>query len=238
MLIPDNRVIYVGKGHGERLHFHHKILARPTTKMWSRPLYRRLREVLTDGKSLQSRKVFETENELEALLHEQTLISHYGFENLVNVASHAFVGRTLKPEVGDIISSRLKEYFRSQGGFPQETRKKISLANTGRVPTQEHKENISRSKKGKPLAEGHRKSLKGLRRVFTPLWETGRQQAAKTLKAAWDSGTMTGSRGKCITFRDPEERARRISRAMKGKTISASTRAKIAKTLKSKHKSR
>jgi hypothetical protein len=71
-------------------------------------LYRKLSEVLQSGKAFISRIVFETDDETEALIFEHDRIEQLGFENLFNVASHAFLGRVLKPEVRQRVSQAIK----------------------------------------------------------------------------------------------------------------------------------
>jgi len=99
VIMPDDRVCYVGKGQGNRRYDHLRRASRPEFKCGQKRLYRKMREVLALGKTIVSRVVFETDDELIALQTEADRIRSYGFENLFNVASHAFLGRTLKPEV-------------------------------------------------------------------------------------------------------------------------------------------
>lgn len=107
--VPDNRVVYVGKGHGNRLNEHLKIAMNPRAPYYGRRLYQQLRGVLAQGKRIESRIVFESENELEALVEERRRIELYGFDNLFNVASHAFQGRRLKRYVKEKISQIIKD---------------------------------------------------------------------------------------------------------------------------------
>ena len=140
-VLPEEQVFYVGKGSGQRMFWHRKVLSRPSTKEYQRRVYARMRAFLA-GRSFEEEKVFETENEIKALLHERTLIEHYGFENLVNTQTHAFTGRRLKPEVGQVISKKLKAYVQRcrakyGTGHPPEVAAKISAANKGRKATPE-----------------------------------------------------------------------------------------------------
>ena len=134
--LPDCQVFYVGKGSKARLFWHRQVLSRPRNKEYQRGVYKRMRAVLA-GRNFIEEKVFETESEIEALLHEQALIRQYGFENLVNTQSHAFTGRRLKPEVGRLIAVRLRDYVKRcrikyGTGHPPEVAAKISAANMGR----------------------------------------------------------------------------------------------------------
>lgn len=103
--MPDNKVCYVGKGQGNRLNDHLRRALRPETKCGQKRLYRKIRAALASGKTVSGRVVYRTDDELDSLVKESELIRHYGFDNLFNVASHAFLGRTLKPEVRADISA-------------------------------------------------------------------------------------------------------------------------------------
>jgi hypothetical protein len=99
VIMPDCKVCYVGKGQGTRMDDHLRRARRPDTKCGQKRLYRKLREVLGSGKSIVGRKVHETDSETDAFKTERETIQRYGFDNLFNVASHAFLGRSLKAEV-------------------------------------------------------------------------------------------------------------------------------------------
>lgn len=133
------RVFYVGKGSGQRMFWHRRVLLHPLIKEYQRGVYRRMREFLA-GASFVEEKVYETDDETQALLHEQTLIREYGFENLVNTQSHAFTGRKLKPEVGRLIADRLRGRK-----MPSEVRAKISVANKGKQVSSETRLKLSAS---------------------------------------------------------------------------------------------
>ena len=96
-MLPEGRVFYVGKGSKNRMFWHRKVLAHSDTKEWRRGVYERMR-VRLNGHSFIEEKVFETEDEVAALLHERSLIDYYGFDNLVNTQTHAFTGRRLKDD--------------------------------------------------------------------------------------------------------------------------------------------
>jgi len=145
--MPDNRVLYVGKGHGSRMSFHQKVIDHPQNKLNQRPMYQGLRAELTPGKSFIARKVFESADEIVCLLEEQRRIHEYGFDNLLNVASHAFTGRRMKPAVGRLIASKLKAYVqrcRDQygSGHPPEVAAKIAASNRGKQLSSEHIQKI------------------------------------------------------------------------------------------------
>lgn len=132
-VIETGQVFYVGKGSGDRMLYHRYVLSRPLTAGYQRPVYQRMREVL-QGRAFTERKVFESTDEIAALLEEQRRIRLHGFENLVNTQSHAFTGRKLKPEVGRLIGRRLRDYTercRAQygRGMPTAVVEKITASN-------------------------------------------------------------------------------------------------------------
>lgn len=112
---PDNKVCYVGKGKGNRMNDHIRRASRPEFKCGQKRLYRKMREIMATGKTFTARKVFETDAELDALRFESELIKVYGFDNLFNVASHAFLGRTLKNEVRSDIAEASRRHWRDPG---------------------------------------------------------------------------------------------------------------------------
>lgn len=175
--------------------YHRKVLKHPENKQNQRPVYRAFRELLQPGKEFVERKVFASNDETVCLLEEQRRIREYGFENLLNVASHAFTGRKLKPSVGKLIGEKLKDYVqrcRDQygTGHPPEVIERIRRSSVGKVISSECARKISDSKKGKPLSVQHRKSLTGLNRNFTEKWKEGRKKASESLKRVWSSGAV------------------------------------------------
>lgn len=115
VIMPDKKVCYVGKGQGRRLYDHLRRAVRPEFKCGQKRLYSRIRDVLSRGKSIDGRIVFYTDDENSAFEEEARRIRLYGFENLFNVASHAFLGRTLKDEVKRDISRAVKKLWSSPG---------------------------------------------------------------------------------------------------------------------------
>ena len=113
VIVPDGKVCYVGKGSGDRLNHHAKVVSNPRHKQFNRPLYRKLRAVIETGRTFSPRIVIASDSETAALVHEHALIEKHGFSNLFNTASHAFLGRKLKPEVCAEISRAITEKWRS-----------------------------------------------------------------------------------------------------------------------------
>ena len=143
--------------------WHHKVLARPDTKEYWRGVYKRMRDFLS-GRTFTTEKVFESEDETEALLHEAKLISDYGFNNLVNTQTHAFTGRRLKADARKVMSKSRRKYvakLQRERGYkmPPSVRRKISIAGTGRIVSLESSRKISAAKKGVSFTADHRKAL-------------------------------------------------------------------------------
>lgn len=139
--VAPGTVFYVGKGSNQRAYWHRRVLSRPHLKEFQRGVYQRMRTFLA-GRAFVEEIVYETDDEIAALLHERQLITHYGFETLVNTQTHAFTGRKLKPEVGKLIAVRLRAYVdrcraKYGTGHPPEVAVKISAANKGHSVTPE-----------------------------------------------------------------------------------------------------
>jgi hypothetical protein len=226
--IATEKVFYVGKGSKNRLLHHRYVLAHPQIKEFNRGVYQRMRAVL-NGSDFKEQKVFETTDEITALLKEQELIHFYGFENLVNTQSHAFTGRKLKPEVGQLIASKLRGRT-----MPPEVRAKISASNTGKQVSEETRlklsESLSATFQGH-FSEAHRQALRVPKTFTSESKHLRNEHASKTLKRLWDSGQITGNRGQKIRFKNPGERSRKISTAKKGVPVPLKRRLCISKTL-------
>ncbi len=131
LVTESGKVVYVGKGSKDRIKHHFYVLCRPHLKEYSASKYAKIR-ALCAGEKMVARKVFSSDDETACLLKEQELIRHYGFENLANVASHAFTGRKLKPEVGQAIAAKLRGRK-----LPPGVRAKISASSKGRTNSAE-----------------------------------------------------------------------------------------------------
>lgn len=81
-LSHDGWVFYVGKGSGQRMDSH-RYLAEKGANL---KLYDFIRELWAEGGDYEAARVFETDDEEEALTHEQRLIDEYGIDNLLNAS--------------------------------------------------------------------------------------------------------------------------------------------------------
>lgn len=179
--VATGKVFYVGKGSKNRILHHRYVLSRPQLKEFNRSVYRRMRAVL-DGSDFTEQKVFEADDEIASLLKEQELIRSYGFENLVNTQSHAFTGRKLKPEVGQIIASKLRGRT-----LPPEVRAKISASGMGRQASEETRHKLSQSLsatyQGK-FSETHKKALSIAAKTRKPRSKEGEENRLQALRFA------------------------------------------------------
>lgn len=239
VIVPDGTVCYVGKGSGRRMWNHRKYAVRPPSDTQSY-LYRKLSKLLASGCNFEPHKVFETDDEQVALAEEKRRILDYGLDNLFNCGLHSgSIAASVDAALRAAMSKARRDYvnklqLETGHKMPPEVAAKISAANKGRVTSPESARKISESKSGVALTSEHRKSLTGVPKIFES--EDSKQQrnlkAGASIKQAWDSGRMAGSRGKRVMFKNPEERARRISEANKGKQVSQETRDKIAASLR------
>lgn len=238
--VPDGQVFYVGKGSRKRMFWHNRVMLHPSTKEYNRGVYKRMRAFLA-GREFIPEKVFDASTETKALLHERALIDRYGFANLVNTQTHAFTGRKLKADARLQMSKSRREYvarLQRERGYkmPPEVAAKISASSVGRTVPVEVGQKISAAKKGVSLTVEHKVALTGVPKTYVS--KKARRQrglrAGASIKALWASGAMTGSRGMQVKFKNPEERARKISLACRGRRVSKATRKKIAATLRAR----
>jgi len=94
------------------MHKHLRIATNPSNSNYAKRLYASIRGILASGKTVVPRVVFETDDEVSALLREKSEIERHGFDNLLNVASHAMLGRRLKPCVYEKISSSIAAHWK------------------------------------------------------------------------------------------------------------------------------
>jgi hypothetical protein len=99
------------------------------------PLYRKIKEQVVDaGLTFYPRKIFETDDELEAYAHERARIDELGLETLFNAMPG---GVPTKAEIGAAISKALKAYVQRcrdkyGTGHPPEVAAKIAAGNRGK----------------------------------------------------------------------------------------------------------
>jgi hypothetical protein len=155
VVIPDNIVCYVGKGSGRRMHVHRKLVGTVTTDQSY--LYRKLAQLIETGKEFIPRKVFETENETEALGKERELINQLGIENLFNTClSSGECTTDTQDAVRRAKSKARRDYLArmtasGRNPFTPETRRKISEGLRGRQVSQATRDKIRMKLKGRTV---------------------------------------------------------------------------------------
>jgi hypothetical protein len=165
-IVVSGKVVYIGKGHGDRMYYHRYILNHPNNGINNRPMYVELRRLVNlAGGDFVERIVFQTDNELAALIHESKLIHEHGIENLTNIATHAFVGRKIKESSRKLMGVQISRAKRSW-----------TLDHKARVNSR-----ISAAKRGTPLTESHRAALRVPKTKTEAYWK-GRERASKTLR--------------------------------------------------------
>ena len=191
VIMPDGKVCYVGKGSGRRMYNHRKYAAQKPSSTQSY-LYRKLSQLLVAGKNFEPIKVFETENETEALIEEKRRINHYGLENLFNCGlnhSGPVQDQITEARCEAMRKARLEHISRLQQEHGckmlPEIAAKISKSNKGRIKSPEECAKLSSAKIGRPLSETHRAALKGIPKTYGSDWKPptlGKKFTAATRK--------------------------------------------------------
>lgn len=156
IVVPGEVVCYVGKGSGYRMWNHRRFVTDKPRGSQCR-LYRKLSELAASNKNFYPRKVFETDNELEALAFEEERIKSYPKEQLFNTAIY-------RPgySTEDIDAARREAMRRSRNEYvaklqaeygykmPPEVAKRIAISNTGKVMPAEAIERAVKSRMSSP----------------------------------------------------------------------------------------
>lgn len=143
------------------------------------------------------------------------------------------------------ISSRTYEEVREniyKMGLSEETKKRISVAGTGRKHTPEAIEKIRAASKNRKQSEETKQKLSALRKG-KKLSEETIKKMSQSLKGrkTWNKGLKTGPQSEAVIAnrvrkitgkKRTDEQRKRISDSMKGHIISNETREKISKKLK------
>jgi hypothetical protein len=191
VVVPDGAVCYVGKGTRRRMYVHQRNLK--NSKYSQTGLYRRLRNLLESGKNFEPRKVFETDNEIEALAEEKRRIGMYGFGSLFNSTTHqGLTTADIDAAHRQALSKARREYVAKlksetgQSSLP-EVRAKISASNMGRQASEETRHTISQSisatYQGK-FSETHKKALSVAAKTRKPRSKEGEENRLQALRSA------------------------------------------------------
>lgn len=180
---PDGRVFYVGKGVRGRIH-KHEWAAKNGEQSHKANI---IRKIWAEGGQVVKQKVFESDNEQEALAEEVRLIAYYGRENLANLTDGGDVNSGWKPRLETIIRRVASLTGKKR---TSEQRLKISEAHKGIVygpPSDEKRKKISEAQKGKPKPkhseeERLRKSERQKGRKRPPVSEETRRKLSESHK--------------------------------------------------------
>lgn len=154
--MPDGNVCYVGKGTGTRMMQHRSAVFRKKYGCQAR-LYEKLDALIRSGKDFEPRKVFETDDELEALKEENRRIRLYGLDNLFNASYKSGSRAGWMTEEQRITAS--KKHFDYYARM---------VAEYGYKMTPEHRANLSKTLKGKAKHAGFGKVLSEAKRGHAP----------------------------------------------------------------------
>lgn len=91
------------------------------------------------------------------------------------------------------------------------------------------KETLSAARKGMKFSLEHRTALSESHKGKKQSEET-KAKRSESIKRAWADGSMTGSSGKKLEFKDPEARGAKISAALTGRPLSEEHKRKIAES--------
>jgi len=109
----DNKIFYVGKGHGKRMYIHYKLALKSRKSNLNQKLYEKLKELIKENYKPIYKKIFETYNEKEAYRIEKSKIKKIGLRNLCNITCGLY-RLNYKPS--------------------QETKRKLSESHKGQIP--------------------------------------------------------------------------------------------------------
>jgi len=130
----DNKVFYVGKGHGRRMYWHKKHAL--TGDHHNKHLQNKILQLIRLGGKIIYKKAFESKDEKEVFKQEMLTIKFFGFENLCNLTEGG-EGSTGYTHTNEALN-KMKEYASSRnwkgennpnfggGNWSEESKKKFS----------------------------------------------------------------------------------------------------------------
>lgn len=223
---PDGRVFYVGKGVRGRIH-KHEWAARNGEQSYKANI---IRKIWAEGGQVVKQKVFESDNEQEALAEEIRLIAYYGRENLTNLTDGGDVNSGWKPKPET--TAKIAASLRGRKRTAEECRR-ISESLRGRIgksPSEEVRRKIAESQTGKPKPkhseeERRRKSERQKGRKRPPVSEETRQKLVESHKGKKQSPEQIEKR--VASIKENSLLGKRKERSDKGRKRSNEVRQKI-----------
>lgn len=196
------RIFYVGKGSSDRMYRHEKKILRGSST-GNHHLDNTIKRIHKSGERVIHRKIISNVTEEEAFSKEKQLIAQFGMKNLCNYT-----------EGGD-------------GWSPtEETRAKISRANTGKKRSDEARRKISESKTGTKWTEARRLQQSKLKKGKS---QSPKQKAANAIRSAKMKGRKFTEEHRKKLSQSNRQNPRK---AWEGKSLPPEMRAKISKSLR------
>lgn len=176
-----NNIFYIGKGTGKRMYMHEKSTLRGFKPNNNTALYEKIIEIHKKGSVVQYKKIFETDDESLAYEFELNEIYKIGVQNLTNLSTtRNYKGNS--EYVKDGLKNSKKNLKRLEFIKTEEYRNKCRENNLGdknpmfntnwnslqrkniieankKPKSESHKENISKSLKGREFTQTHRNNL-------------------------------------------------------------------------------
>lgn len=220
-------VFYVGYGKNDRMFQHIK---EAKSSAFNSHKLNKIRQILNSGYiDILYNKPYQNLTKADAKSKEIELIDFHGLQNLTNITKGGDGGDTLsnhpnKKEIGNKISIKLKEKYEDPA-FLEKRKKEIIRATETRKQnfyhhSEETKQKISQSHKGKSLSEEHIKIIS--------------ECLSKRNKIKWNTDIEYSTKMKMIHSNKilSEETKQKISQGHKGKSLSEEHKQKISNTLK------
>jgi hypothetical protein len=234
----DDKIFYVGKGKDKRMYVHYNLVKNckfPNRKNYK--LYKKLRELINENYKPVYKKIFESYNELETYKKEEERIKEIGLENLCNITLGFCLTCKNKKRFGKIpwnkgknncysirTLNKMSESHKGKkcsgtGKKAWETRRK----NSNHIISNETKQKISKSLKGKHYHTNESKNKMSLAKKGKIPWNKGKNNCYSKDQLQRISKSVK----KSMTF----DVRKKISEGTK-KGMTKAVREKLSKSLK------
>lgn len=209
---------YIGKGKGLRCYDHFKETEQNTDNLYK---FRKIKSILNLGFEVEVRKLHDGLGEEQAYQLEESLIEHYGRKIVREDGVLTNICASNRPP-------NLKGSIKSE-----KTRHNMSLAQRGRIITEEHRKKLKISGKNRKHKKHSENSIEKMRlakkgKVFT-------SQHKQNLKES-HKGKHTGEKNNFFGKQHSEETKQKISKALSGKVRSTEFKKNLSELHKGKAK--